>query len=41
MPSPEILIWAAIAVLAVLLWPIRNLMRRRYRAGEDDEHPER
>lgn len=36
MPSPDILIWGAIAILAILLWPIRNWMRRRYDRDDDD-----
>ncbi len=36
MPSPDIVIWGVIAILAVLLWPLRQLMRRRYRRDEED-----
>lgn len=30
MPSPDVIIWGLIAIAVVLLWPIRNWMRRRY-----------
>ena len=40
MPSPDLIIWGLIAIAAVLLWPIRNWMRRRhdpYGLDSDDE----
>jgi hypothetical protein len=41
MPSPDWLIWGAIAILAVLLWPIRNWIRRNYDRDDDRDDDRR
>ena len=43
MPNPDVVIWGLIAIAAILLWPIRNWMRKRYdsdRPAEGDEPPD-
>lgn len=30
MPDPSLIIWGAIAIAVVVLWPIRNWIRSRY-----------
>lgn len=36
MPDPTILIWALIALAAIVLWPLRLWIRSRYDRDRDD-----